>query len=71
MDYILEDYIKDVKSQLCCNNDLDKVDYITYNYIEEEIMANIDYFKKCLDNNLSAYKALLFFYDYLNKEYII
>ena len=71
MNCILEEYIEDVKSQLCCNNDLYKVNYITYDYTEEEIMTNMDYFKKCLENNLSAYKALLFFYDYLNKEYII
>ena len=31
---------------------------------------NVDYFKKCYDKELSAYKALLFFHDYLNGDYI-
>ena len=66
-----EDYLEDVKSQLCCNNDLDKVDYITYNYTEQQIERNIEYFKYCLRQNLSAYKALLFFSDYLEGNYEI
>lgn len=30
---------------------------------------NVEYFKKCYEKNLSAYKALLFFHDYLNGDY--
>ena len=65
MEFTLEEYIQDVKSQLCCNNDLEKIDYITYDYTEEEIDSNVSYFEKCMKQNLSGYKALLFFNDYL------
>ena len=64
------DYIAYVKSQLCCNNSED-VEYITYDYTEEEIDNNLDYFKHCMKKSLSGYKALLFFHDYLNNEYRI
>ncbi len=30
---------------------------------------NVEYFKKCHKKGLSAYKALLFFTDYLNGDY--
>jgi hypothetical protein len=39
---------------------------------EEErklLKNNVDYFKKCHKAGLSAYKALLFFQDYLNGDY--
>ena len=36
MNCTLEEYIKDVKSQLCCNQNK-RVDYITYDYTEQEI----------------------------------
>jgi hypothetical protein len=39
---------------------------------EEErklLKDNVDYFKKCHKAGLSAYKALLFFQDYLNGDY--
>lgn len=62
------DYIADVKSQLCCNNPGETVEYITYDYTEEQIDENLDYFDKCRQRDLSAYKALLFFYDYLNEK---
>ena len=64
MNVTFEKYIKDVKSQLCCNNP-EIVDFITYDYSEQQIDENLDYFKECLDRNLSGYKALLFLYDYL------
>ena len=64
MNVTFEEYIENVKSQLCCNNP-EIVDFITYDYSEEEIDENLDYFKECLDRNLSGYKALLFLYDYL------
>ena len=64
MNVTFEEYIKDVKSQLCCNNP-EIVDFITYDYSEQQIDENLDYFKECLDRNRSGYKALLFLYDYL------
>ena len=64
MNVTFEEYIEDVKSQLCCNNP-EIVDFITYDYSEQQIDENLDYFKECLDKNLSGYKALLFFSDYL------
>lgn len=62
---LFEEYIKDIKEQLCCNNDISTVEYITYDYTEQQIDDNLDYFKKCMKDNLSGYKALLFFCDYL------
>lgn len=64
MNVTFEEYIEDVKSQLCCNNS-EIVDFITYDYAEQQIDENLDYFKECLDRNLSGYKALLFLSDYL------
>ncbi len=34
------------------------------------LKENVDYFKKCYEQGLSAYKALLFFPDYLNEKTI-
>lgn len=39
--------------------------YVCYDYTEEQIKLNINYFKDCQKQGLSPYKALLFFYDYL------
>ena len=64
MNVTFKEYIEDVKSQLCCNNP-EIVDFITYDYSEQQIDENLDYFKECLDKNLSGYKALLFLSDYL------
>ena len=64
MNVTFEEYIEDIKSQLCCNNPK-IVNFITYDYSEQQIDENLDYFKECLDRNLSGYKALLFFSDYL------
>lgn len=62
-----EEYILNAKSQLYCNaSDEYRSEYITYNYTNEQIDANLEYFKKCYDRDLSAYKALLFFSDYLS-----
>lgn len=36
---------------------------LEYTYTEEELFNNIEYFQMCYDNNLSAYKALLFLKD--------
>ena len=64
MNLTFDCYIRDIKSQLCCNNP-EIVDFITYDYTEQEIDENLDYFQDCLNRNLSGYKALLFFCDYL------
>jgi hypothetical protein len=37
-----------------------------YTYTVDEIMDNTEYFKRCYNDNLSAYKALLFLCDHLN-----
>lgn len=64
-----EEYIINVKSQLYCNtSEDDRKEYITYMFSNEQIDQNIDYFKKCFDIDLSGYKALLFFKDYLDEK---
>lgn len=52
-------YMEDVYSQLECNasNEYKKT-YITFTYSKEEIEENIEYFKECYNENISAYKAL-------------
>jgi len=45
-----------------------------YEITEDErklLKDNVEYFKKCYEKELSAYKALLFFYDYLNGDYVL
>jgi hypothetical protein len=62
-------YIKKVKQQLDCNATKDfKKKYITYLYSNEQVDQNLYYFKKCMTLKTSPYKALLFFYDFLNGE---
>lgn len=69
MNYSFEEYIENVKEQLECNATEEyKLNYIVYTYSNEQIDSNLDYFKKCKKDNLSPYKALLFFSDYLNVE---
>lgn len=61
-------YIIEVKEQLFCNASKEYRDNnITYLYSNEQIDNNLYYFKKCMKENLSAYKALLFFNDYLKE----
>lgn len=63
-----ENYINDVKSQLVENTTGDyKSTYITYHYTNKLIDENLNYFKDCMDSSLSAYKALLFFGEYLKE----
>jgi len=40
-----------------------------YTYERELLRQHSNYFKKCCDSGLSAYKALLFFDDYLKGDY--
>ena len=39
-----------------------------YTYTDEQIYDNTEYFKKCFNDDLSAYKALLFLYFYLENK---
>lgn len=72
MENNFEEYMKDVRSQLECNASEEyKKNYLVYTYTNEEVNSHLDYFKKCKESNLSAYKALLFFNDYLYLNYII
>jgi hypothetical protein len=62
----LKAYIEDTKSQLYCNaSKYVRSKYITYTYTNKQIDDNLSYFNKCMKDGLSAYKALLFFNDYL------
>jgi hypothetical protein len=64
-----DDYMLDVKSQLDENaTEYAKDNYVLYTYSNELIDNNLDYFEKCMNRELSPYKALLFFYDYLYSE---
>lgn len=69
MNCTIDEYIADVKSQLTCNATKEYSEvYITYTYTNNQIDSNINYFEKCLKDGLSAYKALLFFNEYLNEK---
>jgi hypothetical protein len=39
-----------------------------YTYSDETLFDNIDYFRCCYEKDMSAYKALLFLYDYLEEK---
>ena len=39
---------------------------LEYNYSDEILFGNKEYFKTCYESRLSPYKALLFLYDYEN-----
>lgn len=59
----------DVFSQLDENaSDEYKKEHVTYTYSNELVNNNLDYFEWSMNKELSAYKALLFFYDYLHNE---
>jgi hypothetical protein len=38
---------------------------LEYTYTDAELYSNIEYFKKCFNDHLSSYKALLFLNDHL------
>ena len=66
-----ERYLKTLHEHLCCNmteEQHEKEYFVCYDYTEEQINLNIDYFKNCQEQGLSPYKALLFFYDYLIEQ---
>lgn len=66
MKWTFEKYINNIKSYLTCNNK--EILQTTYDYTEQDIENNLTYFTKCFYCKLSGYKALLFFYDYLNSK---
>lgn len=69
MNVSFDDYMADVYSQLECNiSAKDKAKYGCYTYLEQTVKDNIDYFRDCLKSNLSAYKALLWFHEYLEDK---
>lgn len=41
-----------------------------YTYEDKTLFENIDYFKQCYEQHLSAYKALLFLNDHLHNKKI-
>ena len=62
-------YMLDVKSQLDENaTEYAKSNYVLYTYSNELVDTNLEYFEDCMNKGLSPYKALLYFYDYLNEE---
>lgn len=40
-----------------------------YNYNDEDLLNNIEYFRNCYENEMSAYRALLYFRDYVNDDF--
>lgn len=62
-------YLEEVKEQLECNASEEfKNQNITYDFENNQIDNNLVYFKNCMQSNLSSYKALLFFNDYLTNH---
>lgn len=43
-----------------------KAEYVTFTYSSKLINNHLDYFEDCMNKELSAYKALMWFQDYLN-----
>lgn len=44
---------------------------IDYSYDDETLFNNIEYFRRCQKAGLSAYKALLYLYDFIDGKYDI
>lgn len=65
----LENYIEEVKSHLCCNmSEENRSRFVCYEYTNEQVDNNIEYFEDCCNDHISAYTALLLFYDYLQDK---
>lgn len=63
-----EEYIEKVKSNLYYNlSEDEKKVFYSYDFTEDEIDNNLEYFKDYYNNDISAYTSLLFFADYLRK----
>lgn len=64
-----EAYMLDVRSQLKCNiSEEEYYLYGAYDYTNEQIDENLEYFRECYNQPLSAYKALLFLNAHLYPE---
>lgn len=69
MNITFEKYIEDVKSQLTCNaSDEYRNKNITYGYTDMDIDSNFEFFRVMLKCQISAYKALLYFSDYVGNR---
>ena len=69
MNYTLEEYLEDTKRHLNhFQTDNELKEYYNFDYTFQEILENKEYFESCLNKELSTYKALLFFEDYLKKR---
>jgi hypothetical protein len=45
---------------------------LEFDYSDDILFKYKDYYKECYNNNLSAYKALLFLVDYIDdSEYVV
>lgn len=67
----IDEYMDDVRAQLSCNaTESYSNKYVTYTYTNKQVKDNIGYFRKCMESNLSPYKALLFFDEFLNEPKI-
>lgn len=67
----IDEYMNAVRRQLYYNaTESYSNKYITYTYTNKQVQDNVGYFKKCMESNLSPYKALLFFDDFLNEPKI-
>lgn len=76
MNITFEEYLDDTKRHLLYyQKEEDKNDttliFSLYDYKYEKILDNKEYFRKCMEDGLSAYKALLFFEDYLEQKILI
>ena len=67
----IDEYMNAVREQLYCNaNEPYSNKYITYTFTNKQVQDNVGYFRKCMESNLSPYKALLFFDEFLNEPKI-
>lgn len=63
-----EEYIADAKSRLECNMSKEDIEVLgAFLYTEEEVDNNKEYFLKCKESGMSAYKALVFFSFHLGE----
>lgn len=64
-----DEYMDDVYNQLEEHASEDhKSQHITFTFSTKLVNNNLDYFERCMDRGLSAYKALTFFGYYLNED---
>jgi hypothetical protein len=62
MDIDFDSYIRKVKGLLSCNTTKEYNDNnLPYTHSNKDIDTNLEYFRECLKDGLSPYKALLYF----------